>query len=104
MTSFNDRRDTFEKKFAHDESLKFRAEARTNKLLGQWAASLLELPDGEVDDYTRSVIKADFEEAGNEDVYRKLAADLGERASEEEIRSKMDELAEEAKIQIMNES
>lgn len=103
MTSFDERRDAFESKFAHDESLKFKAEARANRLLGQWAAGIMELPDDAIEDYLRSVIKADFEEAGKEDVFRKLAADLGDRVTERDIRSKMDQFAEEAKQQIMNE-
>ena len=104
MTSFDERRDAFESKFAHDESLKFKAEARANKLLGQWAAGVLGLPDDAVEDYLRSVIKSDFEEAGKEDVFRKLAADLGDRVAQDEIRSKMDQFADEAKEQVMNET
>ncbi len=103
MTSFDERRDAFESKFAHDESLKFKVEARTNKLLGLWAADLLQLPKEEVDDYVRAVIKADFEEAGKEDVVRKLAADLGDRVSVDEIRAQLAKAGEEAKNQVMNE-
>ena len=103
MTSFDERRDAFESKFAHDESLKFKVEARTNKLLGLWAADLLQLPKEEVDDYVRAVIKADFEEAGKEDVVRKLAADLGDRVSVDEIRAQLAKASEEAKNQVMNE-
>ncbi|MCE2521915.1 MAG: DUF1476 domain-containing protein [Rhodobacteraceae bacterium] len=104
MTSFDERRDTFESKFAHDASLKFKAEARANKLLGQWAAGVLGLSEDQVDEYVRSVIKADFEEPGSEDVFRKLAGDLGDQVTEQEIRSKMEQFAQKAVEQIMNES
>lgn len=104
MTTFDDRENAFENKFAHDEELKFRAEARRNKLVGLWAAGLLGKNAAEADAYAREVIAADFQEAGEEDVYRKLMADLGERADEMTIRAKMSELMIEAKRQIMNEA
>lgn len=103
MSSFDDRGDAFEKKFAHDAELKFRVEARRNKLTGLWAADLMGKSGDEAEAYAKEVIKSDFQEAGDEDVYRKLADDLGDKASEDEIRSKMAELMIEAKKQIMDE-
>ena len=78
MTAFDDREKAFESKFAHDEEMSFRAEARCNKLLGLWAAEMLGKSGTDAEAYAREVIKADFEEAGHEDVVRKVAADLGE--------------------------
>ena len=76
MTQFNDRERAFETKFAHDEELRFRVIARRNRLLGGWAARLMGLSDAEADAYAKDVIRADFEEAGDEDVIRKLLGDL----------------------------
>ncbi|MGD9800854.1 MAG: DUF1476 domain-containing protein, partial [Parvularculaceae bacterium] len=76
MTTFDDRKDSFEKKFAHDEALRFKAEARRNKMLGQWAAGLMGLTGEKAEEYAKSVIRADFEEAGDDDVFRKVKADL----------------------------
>ena len=95
MAQFDDRRDTFEKKFAHDEELRFKATARRNKLLGQWVAGRLGKSGAEAEDYAKSVVLADFEEAGDGDVLRKVKGDLeaaGQEASEASIRAKMDEL------------
>ena len=103
MTTFDDREHAFEAKFAHDEEMKFKAEARRNKLLGLWAAEMLGKSGDEADAYAKDVIAADFAEAGDEDVYRKVANDLGDMASEETIRAKMAELMIEAKRQIMRE-
>jgi hypothetical protein len=103
MTQFDDREKAFENKYAHDAEMQFKAEARRNKLLGLWAAGLLGKTGADADAYAREVVKADFEEAGDEDVYRKLAGDLGDAASEQEIRTKMLELAAEAKVQVMTE-
>ena len=103
MTSFDDRKDSFEKKFAHDEALRFKAEARRNKLLGQWAAGLMGLKGGDADDYAKSVVKADFEEAGDDDVFRKVKKDLtavGAEQSDHQIRRHMDEFLAEAIKQI----
>ena len=102
MTTFDDRENAFENKFAHDAELQFKAEARRNKLLGLWAAGLLGKSGAEA--YAKEVIAADFEEAGHEDVYRKIAGDLGDRADETTIRTRMEELMAEAKRQIMNEA
>lgn len=103
MSSFEERENAFENKFAHDAEMQFKAEARRNKLLGLWAAGLLGKSGGDAEDYAKEVIKSDFEEAGDEDVYRKVAGDLGDKSSEEDIRAKMKELMAEAKAQLMNE-
>ncbi len=103
MSSMNDRKDAFENKFAHDAEMQFKAEARRNKLLGLWAAELLGKSGGDADDYAREVIKSDFEEAGDEDVYRKVSGDLGDKADEATIRAKMIELMAVAKAQLMEE-
>lgn len=103
MTTFDDRESAFENKFAHDAEMKFKAEARRNKLLGLWAADLLGKTGDEADEYAKEVVKSDFEEAGDEDVYRKVSGDLGDKASEAEIRGKMTELMGVAKAQLMEE-
>jgi len=94
----------FEAKFAHDAELQFKVEARRNKLVGLWAAGLLRKTGDEADAYAVEVVKSDFEEAGDEDVYRKLAGDLGGLATEDEIRTKMSEMKAEAKTQVMAET
>ena len=76
MTTFDDRKDAFEARFAHDAELQFRVEARRNKLLGLWAAALMGRTGDDADAYAREVISSDFQEAGDGDVLRKLAADL----------------------------
>lgn len=103
MTTFDDRESGFEQKFAHDEAMQFKAQARANKLLGLWAAELLGHTGEAADAYAIEVVKSDFEEAGDEDVYRKLAADLGSRADESAIRAKMAECLVTAKEQILGE-
>ena len=103
MSTFDDRENAFENKFAHDAEMQFKAEARRNKLLGLWAADLLGKSGGDAEDYAKDVIKADFEEAGDEDVYRKVAGDLGSRADETTIRAKMTALMAEAKAQLIDE-
>lgn len=93
MNSFDDRKDAFEKKFAHDEELRFKASARRNKLLGLWAAEKNGLSGAAADAYAQEVVKADFEEAGDEDVFRKLRKDLNVViASDQQIRHAMDEM------------
>ncbi|MFD0858395.1 DUF1476 domain-containing protein [Roseovarius aquimarinus] len=104
MSTFKDRENAFENKYAHDEEMKFKAEARCNKLLGQWAADLLGKSGDEVDAYVREVIKADFEEAGSEDVVRKVAGDLGDKADADTVRAKRAELMAAAKAQLVAES
>ncbi|MGB5869998.1 MAG: DUF1476 domain-containing protein [Albidovulum sp.] len=103
MTTFDDRENAFENKFAHDEELRFRTEARRNKLLGLWAAGLMGKSGDDAAAYAKEVVASDFEEAGEEDVFRKVSSDLGTKAEEAVIRAKMAELMIEAKRQIMNE-
>lgn len=104
MTQFKDREDAFENKFAHDAELRFKAEARRNKLLGLWAADLMGLGEEEAEAYAKEVVKSDFEEAGDEDVFRKVSADLGDKASETDIRTQMANLMATAQQQIMSET
>ncbi|MBM9595863.1 DUF1476 domain-containing protein [Roseitranquillus sediminis] len=103
MTTFDDRENAYENKFAHDAQLQFKAEARRNRLLGLWAAEKLGKDGDDAVAYAREVVKADFEEAGDEDVFRKVSSDLGDKASESEIRAKMAELMTEARAQILTE-
>jgi hypothetical protein len=103
MTTFDDREHAFEAKYAHDEEMKFKAEARRNKLLGLWAAELMGKSADDAAEYARAVIKADFEEAGHEDVVRKVAADLDGLADADAVRAKMAELLVVAKAQLMSE-
>ncbi|MBB5054913.1 DUF1476 domain-containing protein [Afipia massiliensis] len=100
MSSFDKRQEGFEKKFALDEEQKFKAEARRNKLLGLWAAEKLGKTGDEAAAYAKEVVSADFEEAGDADVLRKVATDLAGKATEQEIRAKMDELVAVAVAQI----
>ncbi len=104
MSAFEDRENAFENKFAHDAEMQFKAEARRNKLVGLWAAGLLGKDGDAAADYAKEVVKSDFEEAGDEDVYRKLSADLGALADEATIRTKMAECLAEAKAQLMDEA
>ncbi len=100
-TSFDKREEGFEKKFAHDEELRFKAMARRNKLLGLWAAGVLGKEAAEADAYAKEVVLADFEEAGDNDVLRKVAKDLeGKGIDEQQIRAKMNELLAQAVQQI----
>ena len=95
MSTFDDRENAFEAKFAHDADMQFKAEARRNKLLGLWAAGLLGKSGDDAESYAREVVKADFEEAGDEDVFRKVRGDLdaaGVSLSDEDLRTKMNEL------------
>ncbi|PWL18041.1 DUF1476 domain-containing protein [Falsochrobactrum shanghaiense] len=102
-TGMDDRRDAFEKKFALDEELRFKAEARRNKLLGLWAADQLGKKDADAEAYAREVVAADFEEAGDEDVFRKIRADFDAAnvaQTDEAIREKMFAFLEEAVRQV----
>jgi hypothetical protein len=104
MTTFDDREQAFEAKFAHDEELHFRIIARRNKLLGIWAARLMGLSDAEADAYSKDVIRAEFEEAGDEDVVRKLLGDLtsaGVECDENKIREALAHKMVEARRQLM---
>jgi len=106
MTTFDDREDKFEKKFAHDAELKFKAEARRNKLLGLWAAELLGKAGDDAQAYAKEVIRADFEEAGDDDVFRKIRKDFDAAnvdQSDHQIRRRMDEFFAEAVKQIQTE-
>ena len=103
MTTFDDRENAFESKFAHDSEMQFRAEARRNKLLGLWAADLMGKTGDDAAAYAMEVVNSDFEEAGSEDVVRKVAADLGAKSSPEAVRAKLQELLGVAKAQLMSE-
>ena len=107
MTTFDDRERAFETKFAHDEELRFRVIARRNRLLGQWAAKLMGLSDAEADAYAKDVIRADFEEAGDEDVIRKVIGDLtgaGVDCDEAKVREAIAHKEVEARRQIMEQT
>jgi hypothetical protein len=107
MSSFDKRRDSFEKKFALDEEQKFKARVRRNKLLGLWAAEKLGLTGTEAADYAKDVIKTDFSEPGDEDVFRKISGDFAAKhvdQSEHQIRRTMEELMSTAAEQIQNET
>ena len=104
MTQFNDRERAFESKFAHDEEMKFRLVARRNRLLGEWAARKMGLSEAETESYSKDVIRADFEEAGDEDVIRKVLGDLtaaGVEASDAEIRQTLEHKTVEARRQFI---
>jgi len=102
MSTFNEREKSFEKKFAHDEELQFKVSARKNKYLGQWASQILGYDQEKEKEYIQAVIKSDFEEAGDEDVFRKLKVDLADHnISDEEIRKKMNELNQKAKSEFI---
>ena len=106
MSSFDDRKKGQEAKFAHDAELRFKAEARRNKLLGLWAAEQMGLSADEAKTYAAEVIASDFAEAGDEDVFRKVSGDLtakGSSVSEDTIRKKMVELVSVAQQQILAE-
>jgi hypothetical protein len=104
MTTFDDREKGFETKFARDQELAFRIAARRNRLLGAWAAEKLGLTQEEADAYGKAVVQADFEEAGDEDVIRKVFGDLtaaGIDVSEQEVRRALEERNVEARRQLM---
>ena len=104
MTQFDDRERAFETKFAHDEEMKFRIIARRNRLLGEWAARKLGLSDEETTSYAKDVVRADFEEAGDEDVIRKVLGDLigaGIEVTDAEIRQALEHKTVEARRQII---
>jgi hypothetical protein len=103
MSTFDDRENAFENKYAHDAEMAFKAVSRRNKALGSWAAGLLGKTGADIAAYELEVIKADFEEDGDEDVLRKLVADLEGKADEATIRAKMGELLVAAKERLMKE-
>ena len=107
MASFEERGDTFEKKYAHDEELKFKAEARRNKLLGLWAADKIGFTGDKAEEYAKEVIRADLEEPGDEDVFRKIRQDFDKHnvdQSDHQIRRTMEEKMLEAIEQIKQET
>ncbi len=104
MSTFDDRVTAFEAKFAHDADMQFRAEARRNRLMGLWAAAIMGRTGDEAEAYAQEVIRADFEEAGDEDVVRKLAADLEGHATADEIRAKLVETLARAKAELIDEA
>lgn len=107
MTTFDERERSYEKKFAMDEELRFKAEARRNKIVGQWAAEKLGLTGTAVDDYVKSVRKADLVEKGDEDVFRKIRKDFDDKAvkvSDADLHKKLDDSLAEAMAQIAGES
>jgi hypothetical protein len=103
MTTFDKREEGFEKQFAHDEELRFKATARRNKLLGKWAAEQLGLSGADAEAYAKDVVMADFEEAGEDDVFRKIRADFdakGVKVSDEDIRTRMHQLLAQAVLEV----
>ena len=101
MSSFDERKKGFEKKFVHDEEKQFKINAKKNKYLGEWVSQILGYDEENQKQYIQDVIKADFAEAGDEDVFRKLNADLKDRnISEEDIRKKMQECNEKATTEV----
>jgi hypothetical protein len=103
MTTFDKREEGFENKFVHDEGLRFKAEARRNRLLGLWVAEKLGLSGDAAKDYAKAVVAADFEEAGDADVVRKVMGDLAAKGiamTEAQVRAKMDELMAQAIAQV----
>ena len=107
MTTFDEREHAFEAAFVHDEELRFRVIARRNRLLGQWAARLMGLSDAEADAYAKDVIRSDFEEAGDDDVIRKVLGDLtgaGIETDEAQVREAIAHKEVEARRQIMEQT
>jgi len=107
MTAFDKRKDAFESKFAHDAELQFKAGARRNKLLGLWAAGLLGKTGADADTYAKEVVSADFERAGDEDVFEKIRKDFdvaGVDQSDHQLRRTMDDLMQTAIEQIRTET
>ncbi|KJZ31834.1 aldolase [Paracoccus sp. S4493] len=104
MTTFNDRERAYESKFAHDADLRFKAEARRNRLLGEWAAGQMGKTGDDARAYAMTVVSADFAEPGEEDVFRKVEADLTGVADAETIRAQMARLMDEARRQVIDET
>ena len=101
MNNFNDREKAFEKKFANDQEAEFKISARRNKLLGGWVADILKLNEEQKKNYITEVIKSDFQEAGDQDVFKKIKKDLeGKNIQDTEIRQKMSEFLEAAKKEV----
>lgn len=104
MTTFDDRELAFEAKYAHDEEMQFKAEARCNKLLGLWAASQIGKVGSEAETYALTVVTSDLEEAGHEDVIRQVTADLEGKVTSDAIRAKRAELMPQAKEEVLSEA
>lgn len=107
MSGFDDRENAFEGRYAHDQEIEFKALARRNKLLGLWAAELMGIEGDAAEDYAKEVVKADFEEVGHEDVFRKVRGDFDARGveqSDHQIRHRMEQLLEDAREQVRNEA
>ena len=102
VSTFDERKDAFENKFAHEQNLAFKIEALRNRLLGAWAADVKGLDEDKTENYIREVVKSDFQEAGDEDVFRKLKADLEGLVNEQVIRTKMSECLQAAKDRLSN--
>lgn len=100
MSTFDERESAFESKFAHDEDMQFKAQARANKLLGHWAAALLGKTGDASEAYAKEVVLSDLKEAGQEDVVQKVARDLGDLSNAETIRMKLAEYLVDAKDQL----
>ncbi len=106
MSDFNDREKAYENKYAHDQEMEFRAQARRNRLLGEWAAGLMGMTGDDVAAYAKEVVKADFEEAGDEDVFRKIRGDFDTRGieqSDHQIRREMARLLDVAREQVRSQ-
>ena len=103
MTTFDERENAYEAKFAHDAEMNFKVQARANKMLAQWAAELLGKSDAALEGYIREVIASDFQEAGDEDVIGKVAQDLGGKSDLEQVRAKRAEYVAAAKASVMEE-
>ena len=102
VSTFDERKDGFENKFVHDQNITFKIEALRNKLLGAWAAELKGLDEDETQQYIKDVVKSDFQEAGDEDVFRKLQDDLEGLVDGQAIRAKMNECLQAAKDRVSN--
>ena len=103
MTTFDEREKGFEKKFAHDQELKFKSESRRNKMLAEWAAGKLGLSGGDVEDYVKAVRRADFEEAGDDDVFRKIRKDFDDKGvsvSDADLRTTMNDFLAKAVAEV----
>jgi hypothetical protein len=106
MAQFDDRQKAFEEKYAHDTELQFKVNARRNKLLGLWAAEQMGMKGDAATNYAKAVIESDFEQTGDEDVFRKVMGDFKAKkidVSDHRLRKRMDELLQEARKQLMNE-
>lgn len=103
MTDMKDRADAFEAKFAHDAEMAFKVAARRNKMLAEWAGGMLQKSEDEMAAYVTEVIKSDFEEAGDEDVIRKLVGDIGHLTDEAGVRQMVADLTIQAKAEVMGE-